>query len=151
MKVKAIDHLGIAVWDLEKSLAKWLTLFGAKGGPIEEIAARGVRLAKLSFPEGPDVELVSPFGEASPLVKFLEERGEGIHHFCFEVEDIEAMMEKLNKAGLQFISEKPQTGAAGSLIAFVHPKSLNGVLVELKEDRAQRRGKKTHIDSIRQK
>jgi methylmalonyl-CoA/ethylmalonyl-CoA epimerase len=133
MKIIGLDHIGIAVRDLEASQARWTALFGAKNGPVEEIAARGVRLVKLNFPEGPAVELVSPFGEASPLVKFLEERGEGIHHFCFEVEDIEAIIEDLVKAGLQFISDKPQKGAAGSLIAFVHPKSLNGVLVELKE------------------
>ncbi len=133
MKVKAIDHIGIAVRDLEKSLARWTALFGAENASIEEIAERGVRLAILNFPESPAVELVSPLGETSPLAKFLEERGEGIHHFCFEVEDIEAMMEELKKAGLQLVSEKPQMGAAGSLIAFVHPKSLNGVLVELRE------------------
>jgi methylmalonyl-CoA/ethylmalonyl-CoA epimerase len=133
MKILGLDHIGIAVRDLESSQARWTALFGARSGPVEEIAARGVRLVKLNFPEGPAVELVSSFGKASPLVKFLEERGEGIHHVCFEVEDIKAVIEQLVKAGLQFISDTPQQGAAGSLIAFIHPQSLNGVLVELKE------------------
>jgi methylmalonyl-CoA epimerase len=151
MKIRAIDHIGIAVRDLEASLARWTALFRAKSGPIEEIAERRVRLAKLNFLEGPAVELVSPLGDASPLLKFLEERGEGIHHFCFEVGNIEAMMEELKRAGVQFVSEKPQLGASGSLIAFVHPRNLNGVLVELKEDRTKRRGKRTLSKSIRQK
>jgi methylmalonyl-CoA/ethylmalonyl-CoA epimerase len=133
MKILGLDHIGIAVWDLESSQARWTALFGARGGPVEEIAARGVRLVKLNFPEGPAVELVSPLGKTSPLVKFLEKRGEGIHHICFEVEDIKPIIEQLVKAGLQFISDRPQQGAAGSLIAFIHPQSLNGVLVELKE------------------
>jgi methylmalonyl-CoA/ethylmalonyl-CoA epimerase len=139
MKTKTIEHIGIAVRDVEKSQARWTNLFGAKSGPIEEITERGVRLAKLNFPDGPAVELVSPLGEGSPLAKFLEERGEGIHHFCFEVEEIEAMMEELKKAGLEFTSEKPQKGASGSLIAFVHPRSLNGVLMELREAKPRQR------------
>jgi methylmalonyl-CoA/ethylmalonyl-CoA epimerase len=138
MKIKAIDHIGIAVRDLEKSQARWAALLGAVSGPIEELEKRGVRLAKLSFAEGPNVELVSPLGDASPITKFLADRGEGIHHFCFEVEDIGAMMDKLKKAGLELASEKPQPGAAGDVIAFVHPRSLNGVLLELKEARARR-------------
>jgi len=138
MRTKAIDHIGIAVWDLEKSQARWAALFGAISGPVEELEERGVRLVKLNFPEGPTVELISPLGDASPLTKFLTDRGEGIHHFCFEVEDIGAMMDRLKIAGLEMASEKPQKGAAGSLIAFIHPRSLNGVLVELVESRAPR-------------
>jgi methylmalonyl-CoA/ethylmalonyl-CoA epimerase len=138
MKTKSIDHIGIVVRDLEKNQARWTTLFGARSGPVEDVEERGVRLAKLNFPEGPAVELISPLGDASPLTKFLEDRGEGIHHVCFEVEDIGAMMEELKKAGLEFTSEKPQKGATGSLIAFVHPRSLNGVLLELREDKARR-------------
>ncbi len=139
MKIRTIEHIGIAVRDLEKNQSRWMTLFGAKSGPVEEVKERGVRLAKLDFSEGPAVELISPLGENSPLAKFLEERGEGIHHFCFEVEDVGAMMNELKKAGLEFISEYPQKGAAGSLIAFVHPRSLNGVLVELREAKPRRR------------
>jgi methylmalonyl-CoA/ethylmalonyl-CoA epimerase len=138
MRTKAIDHIGIAVWDLEKSQARWAALFGAISGPVEELEERGVRLVKLNFPEGPTVELISPLGDASPLTKFLTDRGEGIHHFCFEVEDIGAMMDRLKIAGLEMASEKPQKGAAGSLIAFIHPRSLNGVLVELVESKAPR-------------
>ena len=149
MKIKAIDHIGIAVRDLEKGQVRWTALFGPESGPIEEIAARGVRLVKLNFPEGPSVELISPLGDASALAKFLEDRGEGIHHFCLEVEDIEAMMEELKNAGLQFVSDKPQKGASGSLVAFIHPRSLNGALVELREGKAPRKRKKTRGKNIR--
>jgi methylmalonyl-CoA/ethylmalonyl-CoA epimerase len=138
MTIKTIDHIGIAVRDLEKSQARWAALFGAISGPVEELEERGVRLVKLNFPEGPSVELVSPLGDVSPLTKFLTDRGEGIHHFCFEVEDIGTMMEKLKEAGLEMASDKPQKGVAGSLIAFIHPRSLNGVLVELRESKAPR-------------
>jgi len=133
MKIRTIEHIGIAVRDLEKNLSRWTSLFGARSGPVEEVKERGVRLAQLDFSKGPAVELISPLGENSPLAKFLKERGEGIHHFCFEVDDVGAMMENLKKAGLEFTTEKPIKGGTGTLIAFVHPRSLNGVLLELRE------------------
>jgi len=139
MKIRTIEHIGIAVRDLEKNLAKWISLFGAKSGPVEEVKERGVRLAQLVFSRGPAVELISPLGKNSPLSKFLEERGEGIHHFCFEVDDVGEMMENLKKAGLEFTTEKPIKGGTGSWIAFVHPRSLNGVLLELREARSEPR------------
>jgi methylmalonyl-CoA/ethylmalonyl-CoA epimerase len=131
--IKKIHHLGVAVRDLEESLAKWASVLGAEAGRVEENAARGVRLAELRFPEGPVVELISPFGEGSAVTKFLAERGEGIHHFAVEVEDIEAAMDILRRAGLAFVSQKPQEGADGSLVAFIHPRGLNGVLLELRQ------------------
>jgi methylmalonyl-CoA/ethylmalonyl-CoA epimerase len=133
MRTAGLDHIGIVVRDLEAGRSRWAALFGVRPGPVEELQDRGVRLVKLSFPEGPAVELLSPLGESSPLARFLEERGEGIHHLCFEVKDLEAMMRELRKAGLRFVSDQPQKGAGGSLIAFVHPRSLSGVLLELKE------------------
>lgn len=133
MKIKGIHHLGIAVKNLEESLAGWARLFGARSSAVEEAPERGVRLAHLHFPEGPAIELLAPLGKNSPLAKFLAERGEGIHHFTLEVENIEAVMAELKRAGLQFVSEIPQTGAGGSRIAFIHPRSLNGVLLELRE------------------
>jgi methylmalonyl-CoA/ethylmalonyl-CoA epimerase len=131
MKVKRVHHIGIAVRDLEESLKRWSALFAAEPGPIEEIPERGVRLAHLRFAEGPEIELVAPLGAASPVAKFLESRGEGIQHFTLEVDDIETAMRELGQAGLQFVSDTPQIGAGGVLVAFVHPRSLNGVLVEI--------------------
>jgi methylmalonyl-CoA/ethylmalonyl-CoA epimerase len=131
--IKKIHHLGVAVRDLEESLVRWASVLGAEAGRVEESPARGVRLAELRLPDGPAVELVSPMEEGSPLGKFLAERGEGIHHFAVEVEDIETAMDELRRAGLLFVSEKPQVGAEGSLVAFVHPRSLNGVLLELRQ------------------
>ncbi len=139
MNIRAIEHIGIAVRDLEKNQSRWMNLFGARSGPVEEIKERGVRLAQLRFSKGPVVELISPWGENSPLAKFLEERGEGIHHFCLEVDDIGAVMEHLKKEGLEFTTEKPIKGGNESRIVFVHPRSLNGVLMELREAKPSRR------------
>jgi methylmalonyl-CoA/ethylmalonyl-CoA epimerase len=128
-----MHHIGVAVRDLPNSLTKWTELLGPQYSRIEELPEQGVRIAHLYFLEGPEVELVSPLGEASPIAKFLEARGEGIHHFCLNVDDIVAAMDKLRKEGLQFLSVDPQQGAEGRLIAFIHPRSLNGVLIELRE------------------
>jgi len=133
MKVKGIHHIGIAVRDLEESLQRWTALFGAHGSPIEEIPERGVRLAHLRFVEGPEIELIAPLDDASPVAKFIESRGEGIHHFTIEVDDIGTALRDLSRAGLQFVPDAPQKGAEGVLIAFVHPKCLNGVLLELRQ------------------
>jgi methylmalonyl-CoA/ethylmalonyl-CoA epimerase len=135
MGIKRIDHLGIAVKDLEESLRRWKELFGAKVGVVEEIRERGVKVAHLEFEDGSAVELVASLGKDSPIEKFIEERGEGIHHLSLEVEGIEEIMEELREKGIQFIQEKPQKGAAGSKIAFLHPRNLQGVLLELKEKR----------------
>ena len=131
MKVKRVHHIGIAVRDLEESLKRWSALFAAEPGPIEEIPERGVRLGHLRFAEAPEIELVAPLGAASPVAKFLESRGEGIQHFTLEVDDIETAMRELDQAGLQFVSDTPQIGAGGGLVAFVHPRSLNGGLGEI--------------------
>lgn len=133
MRVKGVHHIGIAVRDLDKSLNRWSALFGAQRTSIEELPERGVRLAHLRFPRGPEIELVAPLGAVSPVAKFLESRGEGIQHFTLEVDDIKAAMDELNRAGLRIVSDTPQIGAGGSLVAFVHPRSLNGVLVEIRQ------------------
>lgn len=133
MKIKAVHHIGIAVENLEESASRWAALFGAKRGAVEEIPERGVRVIQLHFPEGPAVELVSPLGGQSAVAKFLEKRGEGIHHFTLEVEDIEDAVEQMKKAGLALTTDRPGAGAGKSLVVFVHPKSLNGVLLELRQ------------------
>jgi len=132
-----IEHIGIAVKNFEESLALWTELLNLKAKGIEEIKERGVKLAHIELNEGPSIELVTPYGEESPLEKFLQERGEGIHHFCFEVKDIENAVEKLKERGIQFVQDKPQRGAEGSRIIFIHPRNFNGVLIELKEKKTQ--------------
>ncbi len=133
MKIRGIGHLAVAVRDLEGSLAKWAALLGAQSCGIEELPEMGVRLAQLRFSSGPTIELLAPCGENSPIEKFLAERGEGIHHFSLEVEALEKMMEEFHQAGLRLVSSSPRAGAGGSRVAFVHPRSLNGVLLELEE------------------
>ena len=133
MKSRGVHHIGIAVADLEESLARWVDLFGAVPGPIEEVPERGVRLAQLRFPEGSEIELLSPLGEASPVARFLEKRGEGIQHLTLEVDDIGTALDELTRAGLQVVSEGAQAGAGGAQVAFLHPRSLNGVLVEIRQ------------------
>jgi len=133
MKFKGIHHIGIAVSNLEDSLAKWASLFGATPGRIEEIPERGVRLVHLRFDDGSQIELLAPLGEVSPVAKFLESRGEGIQHLTLEVDDIKTALDELTRAGLHLVSEKSQTGAGGAQVAFIHPRSLNGVLVEIRQ------------------
>jgi methylmalonyl-CoA/ethylmalonyl-CoA epimerase len=135
MKFLGIHHIGIAVYNLEEGLARWKGLFGAVPGPIEKIPERGVRLAHLRFAEGSQIELLAPLGEASPVAKFIESRGEGIQHITLEVDDIEAAVSELIRAGLRLVSEKPQAGAGGAQVVFIHPRSLNGVLVEIRQGR----------------
>ncbi len=137
MKCKGIHHIGVAVADLEKSQARWGALFGAVAGPVEEIPERGARLVHLRFANGSQIELLAPLGEASPIAKFLGSRGEGVQHLTLEVDDIEGAVRELTRAGLQFISEQPQTGAGGAQVAFIHPRSLNGVLVEVRQGRKE--------------
>jgi len=85
--------------------------------------------------EGPSIELVSSLGKGSPIDKFLEDRGEGIHHICFKVLDIHAAMDSLQRKGVKFVEEEPREGGEGSLVIFIHPHSFNGVLIELKEEK----------------
>jgi methylmalonyl-CoA epimerase len=134
MKLQGIDHIGIAVRSLEESLAQWRNLFAIESAGIEEVKERGVRLAHLNLEQGPSLELVSPLGEGAAVEKFLKERGEGLHHFCLKVKDLQKTMKELKAKGIQFVQEKPDKGAGGSLIAFIHPSSINGVLIELKEE-----------------
>jgi methylmalonyl-CoA/ethylmalonyl-CoA epimerase len=135
MGIKRIDHIGIVVKDLEENLKRWEELFGVKVGAIEEIKERGVKVAHLEFEDGSAAELVASLGEESSIEKFIKERGEGIHHLSLEVEGIEDVMKELKEKGIQFIQERPQKGAEGSKVAFIHPRNLKGVLLELKEKR----------------
>lgn len=137
MSIKKLDHIGIAVEELESSLEKWAKAFDFEKSEIETLPHRGVRVAYL-FPEkGPAIELISPLGEDSPVRKFLENRGEGIHHLCFQVKNLKKVMAELKARNIFFLTDEPVCGAGGSQIAFIHPKVLNGVLIEFKEKKKE--------------
>lgn len=131
--IKRIDHIGIAVHDIERSLRHWEKNLGLSSRGIEELESGGVVCAHLEPGDGPELELLAPWDETSPIAKFLARRGEGIHHICLEVEDIRASIGALKERGIDCIRAEPHRGAGGDLVVFIHPRHFNGVLLELKE------------------
>ncbi|HEV7858365.1 MAG TPA: methylmalonyl-CoA epimerase [Pyrinomonadaceae bacterium] len=125
-----IEHIGIATRALDEALLFWREALGLELEATEEVAEQRVRVAMLSIGES-HVELLEPTDADSPVAKFLEKRGPGIHHIAVRVDDIRATLESLKKQGLRLIDETPRTGAGGCLVAFVHPSSAQGVLLEL--------------------
>ena len=128
-----IHHLGVAVRSIREAEKIYREAFGLEVAAVEEVPAEGVRVAFLPA-GGPRIELLEPLGPGSPIARFLERKGEGIHHVCFEVPDVEAAVERLRARGAEIIEPAIRVGAGGHRIAFVHPRSANGVLVELKEE-----------------
>ena len=125
-----IDHLGIAVKDLAAAERLFATLLGGPAAGREEVPSERVRVS--FFPVGESrLELLEPTSPESPIAKALEKRGEGIHHLCLHVDDIEAEVTRLRAAGFQFVGEAPRPGSGGHRVAFIHPKSAGGILVEL--------------------
>ena len=125
-----IEHIGIAVKDLEASNALFEKLLGVPHYKVEEVASEGVKT--LFFKSGPNkIELLEATKSDSPIAKFLEKKGEGIHHIAFAVEDIVSEIERLKGEGFVVLNETPKKGADNKLVAFLHPKGTNGVLVEL--------------------
>ncbi len=128
--MKKIEHIGIAVKDIEKSNDLFKALFGKSHYKIEDVESEGVKTS--FFKCGPNkIELLQATHKDSPIAKFIEKKGEGIHHIAFAVSNIEKEIERLTKEGFQMIHKVPKRGADNKLIAFLHPKSTNGVLVEL--------------------
>lgn len=125
-----INHLGIATKGIDEALKFWENALGLKNVHTEIVEDQKVRVAMLPIGES-RIELLEPTSEDSPISKFLEKRGGGIHHIAVEVEDIEAALAKLKAEGARLIDETPRIGAEGCLVAFVHPSSANGVLLEL--------------------
>lgn len=125
-----INHVGIAVKSLEESLPFYRDNLGMAFAGIEEVVEQKVRVAMLQVGES-KIELLEPTSDDSPVAKFMEKNGPGIHHLAYEVEDIEAAIAKLMSEGARMIDEKPRCGAHGTRIAFIHPKSSNGVLTEI--------------------
>ena len=132
--VMKVDHIGIAINGLDEALAVWRDALGLEVEHTEEVAEQGVRVTMLPVGES-HIELLQPLTENSPVGKFLEKRGPGIHHIAVRVPDIEAALAQLKQIGTRLIDEKPRVGARGCLVAFVHPSSANGVLLELVQHR----------------
>lgn len=131
-----INHLGIATKGIDEALKFWEDALGLENVHTEVVEDQKVRVAMLPIGES-RIELLEPTSEDSPITKFLEKRGGGIHHIAVEVEDIEAALAKLKSEGARLIDEKPRIGAEGCLVAFVHPSSANGVLLELVQENKQ--------------
>lgn len=132
MNLKNIDHIGIAVSNLQEALSFWQAALGIELHGVEEVAEQKVRTAFLPV-GGTEIELLEATSPDSTIAKFIEKRGEGLHHIAIRVEDVEAALAELKAKGVQLIDEKPRDGAGGTRIAFVHPKSTHGVLLELCE------------------
>ncbi|MBE14861.1 MAG: methylmalonyl-CoA epimerase [Dokdonia sp.] len=129
-----IEHIGIAVKDIEASNEIYTNLLGEGPYKMEEVLTEGVRTS--FFKTGPNkIELLEATDDASPIAKFIKKRGEGIHHIAFSVNDIEAEMQRLKNEGFVLLNDKPKKGADNKWVAFVHPKTTSGVLVELCQER----------------
>ena len=128
--MRKIEHIGIAVKDLEVSNTLFEKLFGAPAYKAEVVESEGVTTS--FFLNGPNkIELLAATNPDSPIAKFIEKKGEGIHHIAFDVEDIVSEIARLQKEGFVVLNETPKKGADNKLVAFLHPKSTNGVLIEL--------------------
>lgn len=133
--MRKIEHLGIAVTNLEETIALYEQLLNTPCYKIEEVGSEFVKTAFFRVGES-KIELVAATDPQSPIAKHIEKRGPGIHHVAFDVEDIEAEITRLEAAGFQMIQRTPKEGADNKLIAFLHPKSTNGMLVELCQERS---------------
>ena len=129
---KKLDHIALAVQKAEKVQKVFEEAFGWSAVHEEEVPSEGVRVVMLEAPSA-RIELLEPLRENTPVGKFLQKRGEGLHHLCYEVENIEETLEKLREKGVEILEPAPRKGAKGAKIAFLHPKSTGGVLIELKE------------------
>ena len=124
-----LDHIGIAVRDIETALTTYCKI-GIEKGERETVSDQDVEVQVLLAGEA-RIELIQPTGDDSPVARFLEKRGEGLHHIAFEVNDLRDTLERLKSEGIRLIDEIPRVGVGGSLIAFVNPRSAAGVLIEL--------------------
>ncbi len=125
-----VDHIGIATHQIEEALGFWRDALGLQVDFTEEVTEQGVRVAMLPLGET-HIELLEPLSLDSPVGKFLQKRGPGIHHLAVRVTDIRASLAQLKEKGTRLIDETPRPGAGGCLVAFIHPSSANGVLLEL--------------------
>ena len=134
--IKKISHIAVVVPELEEAMGFWVEALGLPLAHIEHVTDQGVEVAFLPAGES-DIELLEPIDPNSGVARYLHKRGPGMHHICFEVEDIQLVLDRLQEAGVPLINEKPTIGTGGKKIAFIHPKGTGGVLVELYEMTAE--------------
>ena len=132
MSERALDHVGIAVHSLDESLPLFESITGGKGYGREAVESQGVEIAFVGSGAG-RVELLAPTRDDSPVGKFLAKRGPGMHHLCYRVPDVAAALAEFEAEGYELIDREPRTGGHGHRVAFLHPRSTGGVLVELVE------------------
>ena len=125
---RPLDHVAIAVHSLDESAVLYELLTGESRSPVEVLEAQGVRVAFVG-----QVELLEPLGPDTTVGRFLERRGQGLHHIAYRTDDIAADLARLDAEGIQLIDEKPRPGASGHQVAFLHPRSTGGILLELVE------------------
>jgi methylmalonyl-CoA/ethylmalonyl-CoA epimerase len=129
-EIKHIHHIAVLVEDIESSLATWRAVLGAEPEQIREVPQEAARIA--FFPVGEaEIELVQPTTSGTGLSRYLEKHGPGMHHLCLETDDLQGLLDNLKIRNIQLINEEPKSGDDGRLYAFIHPKSTNGVLIEL--------------------
>ena len=129
-----IQHLGVAVTSIDEAMKFWRDALGLELKEIEVVDDQGVRVAMLPIGES-RIELLEATGAETPVGKFIAKRGAGIHHLCVEVADLAGKLSELKAHGVRLIDEEPRTGAGGALVAFIHPASTGGILIELTQRR----------------
>ena len=131
--VIGVDHIGVGVNKLDEAITLYCDVLGLRLEGIHMVEEQKVRVASLSTGGETRIELLEPTESESPVAKFIERRGEGVHHIALKVRNIEAVLEELKEKGLKLVHEKPRMGVGGAKIAFIHPKSTKNVLLELCE------------------
>jgi len=131
-RIKRLDHIALVVDDVEAALAFWRDALGIEAERVQEVPEQQATVAFLPVGDS-DIELVRPTTEDSGIARFMRKRGPGMHHLCLEVEDLDALLERLKGMGVRLINPEPVAGTGGKRIAFIHPESAYGVLVELAE------------------
>lgn len=132
MNERTLDHVGIAVPSIDDALSHWESLVGSKGSGREVVESQGVEVIFIGLGAG-RIELVAPTRPDSPVARFLERRGTGMHHLCYRVPDLAAALKHFQAQGYELIDREPRAGAHGHRVAFLHPRSTQGVLTELVE------------------
>ncbi|WP_025270176.1 methylmalonyl-CoA epimerase [Hippea sp. KM1] len=127
--IKRIDHIGVAVKDLNKAISLYRDVLGFELLEIEEVESQGVRVAKFDI-NGVHIEFLEPTSQDSPIYKYIEKKGEGLHHIAYFTDDIDGELDRLKENGIQLINQQPVEGSSNTRIAFIHPKS-SIVLTEL--------------------
>ncbi|GAB5449755.1 MAG: methylmalonyl-CoA epimerase [Halioglobus sp.] len=130
--ITALDHIAVAVPDLEKAIQRFVEDFQLPLGGTEDVVEAKTKAAFLPLPPT-NIELIHPLNDEGPVKTYLEKKGGGLHHLCFRSDDIEADVARLREKGYVFLSDAPSPGAHGSMVIFIHPKSADGVLIEINQ------------------